>query len=206
MKVFDFDNTLYRGESAADLFFFMIKRNRKLKKHLPVILINLVKYKLCLVDKDKLESAINGLMKAIIRSREELLAVTADFWRENSHKLNPGILRYMAPEDAVITASPRFLIEGIRDRLPDPDTGIDGGVDPSWIPVKKETRYDFYFHRLSPEFYFYARALYQSNFDFLANMGLIPANFTWSNVSGGMGYVGARGSTRFELVPEEEEL
>ena len=118
MKVFDFDNTLYRGESAADLFFFMIKRNRKLKKHLPVILINLVKYKLCLVDKDKLESAINGLMKAIIRSREELLAVTADFWRENSHKLNPGILRYMAPEDAVITASPRFLIEGIRDRLP----------------------------------------------------------------------------------------
>lgn len=98
------------------------------------------------------------------------------------------------------------VLSGIRDRLPDPDTGIDGGVDPSWIPVKKETRYDFYFHRLSPEFYFYARALYQSNFDFLANMGLIPANFTWSNVSGGMGYVGARGSTRFELVPEEEEF
>ena len=35
MKVFDFDNTLYRGESAADLFFFMIKRNRKLKNTFP---------------------------------------------------------------------------------------------------------------------------------------------------------------------------
>ena len=33
--------------------------------------------------------------------------------------------------------------------------------------------------------------MYQSNFDFLANMGLIPANFTWSNVDGGMGFVGA---------------
>ena len=113
------------------------------------------------------------------------------------------------------------ILSGIRDNLPEGDTGIAGGgivsgqvggeggggeVDPSKIPVKIETRYDFYFHRLSPEFYFYARALYQSNFDFLANMGLIPANFTWSNVSGGMGYVGARGYTRFELVPEEEEL
>ena len=29
MNVFDFDNTIYRGESAVDLAIFMIKSNKK---------------------------------------------------------------------------------------------------------------------------------------------------------------------------------
>lgn len=111
------------------------------------------------------------------------------------------------------------ILSGIRDNLPDSDTGIAGGgivsgqvggeggggeVDPSKIPVRIETCYCFILYRLSPEFYFYARALYQSNFDFLANMGLVPANFTWSNVTGGLGFVGAAASTNLYLDKEEE--
>ena len=29
MKVFDFDNTIYRGESSVDFSFYMIRHNRK---------------------------------------------------------------------------------------------------------------------------------------------------------------------------------
>ncbi len=83
--------------------------------------------------------------------------------------------------------------------------GGGGEVDPSQIPVQCTTRYYFVLFRLSPEFYYYARALYQSNFDFLANMGLVPANFTWSNVEGGLGFVGAVSySSVGPLIPEEE--
>ena len=46
MKVFDFDNTLYHGESAVDLAIFMIKNNKKIILYLPKIFINLIKYKL----------------------------------------------------------------------------------------------------------------------------------------------------------------
>lgn len=98
------------------------------------------------------------------------------------------------------------ILDAIRTSMPGGSTDIAGGgivsgdvgpgsgsgpLDPEKIPVGMETRYYVFFSSLSPEFYHYAKALYQSNFDFLSNMGLTPANFTWSNVSGGLGFVGA---------------
>lgn len=118
MKVFDFDNTLYSGESAVDLFFFMIKENPRLMRFIPTIIFNTVKYKLCLVEKDRMEATINRLMKTMIRSREQLLRTSEEFWKLSRSRLNPAILRHIAPEDVIITASPRFLIEGIGDSLP----------------------------------------------------------------------------------------
>lgn len=96
------------------------------------------------------------------------------------------------------------ILEGIGDQMPEGDTGIAGGGIVSGevgkpgaageagegFPESSRTVYSIYLYRLSPETYFYAKALYQSNFDFLANMGLTPANFTWSNVRGGLGFVG----------------
>lgn len=125
------------------------------------------------------------------------------------------------------------MLNNIRNGMPGGDTGAAGGgiisgeigsgsggtnpgggsnpggggpgPDPGKIPVGLTTVYDFYFYRLSSDFYFYAKAMYQSNFDFLANMGLIPANFTWTNVRGGLGFVGALSSTHLGPleVPKE---
>lgn len=96
------------------------------------------------------------------------------------------------------------ILDGIRGNMPSGDTGVAGGgitsgdvgsegTNPGTLPtdVKVDITYTFTLYRLSQEFYYYAKALYQSNFDFLANMGLIPANFTWSNLDGGLGFVGA---------------
>lgn len=100
------------------------------------------------------------------------------------------------------------ILDNIRNRMPDGETGMAGGgivsgdvgpgsqgFDPDKIPVGMKTTYTFTFYRLSQEFFLYAKAMFQSNFDFLANMGLIPASFTWSNVEGGLGFVGAVNST-----------
>ena len=95
------------------------------------------------------------------------------------------------------------LLDTIRGRMPEGDTGAAGGgitsgevgnqkEDKEKIePVETHTEYTFTFYRLSEEFFLFAKAMFQSNFDFLSNMGLIPANFTWSNVKGGLGLVGA---------------
>ncbi len=103
----------------------------------------------------------------------------------------------------------RRFLDQLRDNMPDEDTGIAGGGivsgevggsqsggegssgKPGAIPIGLKTSYYFFIYRLSPEFYQYAKALYQSNFDFLSNMGLTPANFTYTNVTGGMGFVGS---------------
>lgn len=44
---------------------------------------------------------------------------------------------------------------------------------------------------VSEEFYRYSLAQYRSRTDFLALMGLAPAQFAWSNVNGGFGFCGA---------------
>ncbi len=65
------------------------------------------------------------------------------------------------------------------------------GEEDTRVPAGSATYCQIFLYRLSPETYRYAKALFQSNFNFLANMGLIPANFTYSNVDGGLGVVGA---------------
>ena len=69
MKVFDFDNTLYHGESAVDLALYMIKNNKKIILYLPKIFINLIKYKLCLVDKKKIVAAINDFLNNVTNNQ-----------------------------------------------------------------------------------------------------------------------------------------
>ena len=55
MKAFDFDNTLYFGESSVDFALFMMKKNKKIILWLPRIFWGLLKYKLCLISREKIE-------------------------------------------------------------------------------------------------------------------------------------------------------
>ena len=59
------------------------------------------------------------------------------------------------------------------------------------IVTSRRVQYKLIVRSLSPEFYYYAKALYLSQADNLAGMGLSPVNFTYSNVKGGAGLLGA---------------
>ena len=63
--------------------------------------------------------------------------------------------------------------------------------------------YEISVYRLSEPFYYYAKALYASNFDILSNMGMIPANFTYGNIAGGLGAIGAASTDMVVLAPSE---
>ena len=84
--------------------------------------------------------------------------------------------------------------------------GNGGETQPERILLYRKTTGQVILHRLSKEFWYYAKAQYQSNFDFLANMGLIPANFTWSNIRDGIGMIGAISTVRSEPFVIETEF
>ena len=117
MKVFDFDNTLYRGESAVDFALFLIRSNRKVILWLPKLFWNLLKYKLCLVRREQMEASINSFLRSCISDPEELLRLTGRFWKTRRHRLDAGIIGKIRPEDAIITASPDFLLRPIQQQL-----------------------------------------------------------------------------------------
>ena len=117
MKVFDFDNTLYRGESSLDFSLFMIRANKRILLYLPVIASNTIRYKLCLVDRQELGDSINKYMKIIVRSKQEMLDLVEAFWATHSSNLDRNMIARIRPEDIIITAGPDFLLDGIKDKL-----------------------------------------------------------------------------------------
>ena len=117
MKVFDFDNTIYRGESSIDFSFYMIRHNRKILLYVPVILSSLVKYKLCLLSREKLESIINDFFEGVLEGTEDAERFISLFWETHAGKLNKRILQLIEPEDVILSASPSFLVGGIREKL-----------------------------------------------------------------------------------------
>ncbi|MER2080889.1 MAG: haloacid dehalogenase-like hydrolase [Ruminococcus sp.] len=117
MKVFDFDNTIYRGESSVDFAFYMIKHNKKIIKYIPTILFSLIGYKLCLLKKEKLESIINSFFSGILDGTESPDDFVKPFWETHTEKLNNEMLQLISPEDIIISASPSDLIEGISEML-----------------------------------------------------------------------------------------
>ena len=117
MKVFDFDNTIYRGESSIDLAVYMIRNNKKIILYLPMIFTNLVKYKLCMIGRREMETILNDFCQAVMEDKDDIPGIIERFWQTHAHKLNKGILKLIGPEDIIITAGPDILINGIRDRL-----------------------------------------------------------------------------------------
>ena len=104
MKVFDFDNTLYRGESSLDFSLYMIRTHKKILLYLPVIMANAIKYKLCLVDRQKLGAEINKYMKLIIRDEREIRHLVRKFWQTHADRLDADMLKRISPDDLIITA------------------------------------------------------------------------------------------------------
>lgn len=117
MNVFDFDNTLYCGESSVDFALFMIRSNRRIIFWLPKIFWNLLKYKLCLVKKDDMEAQIDRFLQSCLPELEVLHRLVRRFWKTHIHKLNAGILCKIKPEDAIVTAGPSFLLYPIQKQL-----------------------------------------------------------------------------------------
>lgn len=135
MQVFDFDNTLYRGESAVDLALYMIRNNKKIILYLPKIFVNLIKYKLCLVNKRKMTAAINDFMQNVLSGKDELMDSIKGFWDNNGFKLDKRMLDMIKKDDIIITAGPDFLINGIRDLL-NTDHIISSKIDTDKMKVR----------------------------------------------------------------------
>lgn len=117
MNVFDFDNTIYDGESTLDLFFFYIVRKPWLIKHLPTVLKAFARYK-------KGGVSLNEIIERYVPMVEkDALRVfdfendPKEFWDGHMKKIKPLYNELRSDDDLIITASPDFSIDEICRRL-----------------------------------------------------------------------------------------
>ena len=117
MNVYDFDNTIYDGESVFDFFLFCVKKEKRLILYFPMLLKNLFRYKAGKLTIDGLYEEASKLTKEVIRNREHADAYISEFWSINARKLKKEFLDKLKSDDVIITASPVILIKAISDQL-----------------------------------------------------------------------------------------
>lgn len=113
MTVYDFDNTIYSGESSMDFFLFCLKKKKSLILYLPYILYTAILYKLNILEIEKLYLIVEKLSKIFLHNKEDISIIVSDFWNQNNKKLKPQFLNKINNADVIITASPYFLIKEI---------------------------------------------------------------------------------------------
>ncbi len=117
MNVYDFDNTIYRGESSLDLFFFYLRRHPSLIRYLPKALTGIIKYKLRMVPVDSLLNNYAIFAEDFFRGLKTLDADMEDFWDRHMHKIKPFYRAQQREDDLIISASPEFFLEVLFKRI-----------------------------------------------------------------------------------------
>ena len=115
MNVYDFDKTLYRHDSSTDFVRFLFRNNPALLRFLPRILgACLGHYVFHRLSKTQMKERFFSLFAALPEGAEPFVA---GFWASHEKYLYDWYAGRRQPDDCVISASPRFLLEPVCRRL-----------------------------------------------------------------------------------------
>ena len=117
MNVYDFDNTIYCGESTLDFYFFCVKHHPQLMKFVFVVVWSLVKYKLCLISEDGLMRLCTDYVQDFLRICPDAEDLAEEFWKINICKVKSFYMDMHREDDVVISASFGFTLRPVMKHL-----------------------------------------------------------------------------------------
>ena len=65
---YDFDETIYDGDSSVDFYFFCLRKNKKVLKQIPEQIKSLIKYKTKKIEKTEFKESVFSFLKHIDNS------------------------------------------------------------------------------------------------------------------------------------------
>ncbi len=113
MNIFDFDGTLYSGDSSVDLWKHCLKRFPIIRACLPGQFLAGIGYVSGAIPLEAFKTRFYRYFREI----PDMKAEVERFWDLNQSKLRMDVLRHSVSGDLVVSASPEFLIASICDRL-----------------------------------------------------------------------------------------
>ena len=116
MNVYDFDNTIYDGESVIDFYFYALKKQPGLISVLPKLIEMLIKYKLCIISSNELLQVAEKYAAKIL-GKTDFESLVSGFWDKNLGRIKSFYLKQKRDDDLILSASWSFLIEEACHRL-----------------------------------------------------------------------------------------
>lgn len=132
MNVYDFDNTIYDGESVLHFFFYYLRKTPYLIKYIPKVFHALYKYKRGKMTVEQALTEYASFVEDYFRGIEDFEADVVDFWDKHMKNIKPFYKEIQKEDDIVVTASPEISMKEICKRLGikhcvgsilDPETG-----------------------------------------------------------------------------------
>ncbi len=117
MNVYDFDNTIYDGESVFDFYLYSVRRQPGLIRYFFVVLGTLIRYKLCCITAEEFEKIAKKHAKSYLLRVRDLDGLIKKFWDKNQHKIKPFYKVAMREDDVIISASVNVLLEELFSRM-----------------------------------------------------------------------------------------
>lgn len=115
MRVLDFDNTIYNGESVFDFYLFSIRFNPKTAKYIFIVIYNLFKYKTGRTTMEDLQKAAKKYASDYLNAFDDKEKIVRLFWDSHIKKIK----KWYTPQedDIILTASFNLMMEDICNRL-----------------------------------------------------------------------------------------
>lgn len=113
MNVYDFDNTIYKGDSTFDFYKFCLRRHIGIVKLFPSLLGAFTKY---YVLKKGTKTQFKEVMYKFLTFVDTEKEVDL-FWDSHIKNIKPWYKKQQKENDLIISASPEFLLKPAMKRL-----------------------------------------------------------------------------------------
>lgn len=113
MNVYDFDETIYNGDSTRDFYFYTLKNNKSILKYLPKQGFYFILFALKIITKTQFKEKFYTFFKSI-KNIDEFLE---SFWNEHQKNIKDWYIKNQKEDDVIISASPYFLLLPMCNRL-----------------------------------------------------------------------------------------
>lgn len=120
VNVYDFDNTIYDGETLVDYYFFFARRDRRILKYLPRLLVVAFKDRFHLFTVEQAVEAYALFLEEYYVTLEDPAAGIREFWDQRESRIKPWYAARRKKDDIIVSGTLDFILEEIAGRI-----GID---------------------------------------------------------------------------------
>lgn len=113
MNAYDFDKTIYDGDSTADFYLFCLKKHKSILLLAPSLLFAFCRF---YVFKKGTKTEFKEKMYRFLTKCNTENDV-AEFWDKNCDKIKDFYIKQKKSDDVIISASPEFLLAPICRKL-----------------------------------------------------------------------------------------
>ena len=117
VNVYDFDNTIYDGETLVDYTLYYVKHDPKIWKYIPKLLIIALKDKFHLFTVEQAVEAYASFLEGYYVTLDNPAENIVDFWNKNEKRIKPWYSKVQKDSDIIVSGTLDFILEEIAKRV-----------------------------------------------------------------------------------------